>query len=65
MTKNSLELKFEFERYVKLICDSRQCANNLADQVGMFCNLKRIEIGSDGMCLDQCVPESERPVVDV
>lgn len=57
MLPKSIQLYFEFEPIVKLLCEETNCQNNLVnaansiDDEMLACNLKQLIIGKDGKCL--------------
>ena len=53
MAKANIEIKIGFEKFVKLSCLNILCDHNLGKDVGYFCNLKKIRIGTSGLCLDR------------
>ncbi len=44
----TMKIRYEFEEIVKLECLSMDCINHMNNEI--FCNLKKIDIGSDGKC---------------
>ena len=44
------DVKIEFEPIVKLTCLNFHCVHNLFMTGDAFCNLKQLQIGSDGKC---------------
>lgn len=66
MPPKTIELIFEFEPIVKLLCEEMNCQNNLFNASNSFddrmlaCNLKQLIIGKDGKCLSyKAVPKDE------
>jgi len=57
MAPSNVTIKIDFETFVKVSCDCVKCEHNLGRILGMYCNLKRIDIGVSGVCLARCVPE--------
>lgn len=44
----TMEIKTEFESFAKVTCDHMSCVNRR--EGSLFCNLKNIEIDSNGKC---------------
>ena len=61
MKSSDFSITFDIEPIVKLSCQTVNCRNNLmSDHIGMLCNLKHIDIGETGRCL-QFDPMPSKP----